>query len=122
MTIVVMRSFTLEPGSFGEFERISKEGIWPYYEARGCKVMGLYENVHGGATNEAVVFTAYDSLAHWESTQLDVAPPPECSDEVRRLAGVATESAQLRGELTTAANSRILRLATDWVHLRVHSG
>src|SRR5690606_37045239 len=83
--IVVQRSFTITPGSLPEFERLSREEIWPYMEARGCKVLGLFTNLHGGPSNEVILHTAYDSMAHWESTR-PRNPPPDLSPEVAELA------------------------------------
>jgi len=122
VAIVVLRSFIIERGSFEEFERLSREGIWPYMEARGCKVLGLYQNLHGGPSDEAVLFTAYDSLAHWEATRLNVPPPAATGEEVHRLARVAQEAGRARAKLTRSSSSRVLKLATNWVNLRVHPG
>ena len=67
-------------GTAVEFERLSREGVWPYMEARGCKILGLFMNLHGGPSNEIVLLTAYDSMAHWEATR-DEAPLPNTSDD-----------------------------------------
>lgn len=121
MAIVVQRSFTIERGTFAEFERLSREGIWPYMEARGCKILGLFTNVHGGASDEVILLTAYDSLAHWEATRLDV-PPPGGDPKLQELARLAAESGRERNRLTKVSSTRVLRLATAWVDLGVHPG
>jgi hypothetical protein len=41
MTFVVERSFTIERGTVREFERLSREGIWPYMEARAARSSGF---------------------------------------------------------------------------------
>ncbi|MCK6563533.1 MAG: NIPSNAP family protein [Dehalococcoidia bacterium] len=115
MTIVVQRSFAIERGTFPEFERLSREGIWPYMEARGCKILGLFQNLHGGPSDEVVLLTAYDSLAHWESTRLTVAPPASSSPEIVELARIAAAAGQERNRLTRVSSTRVLRLATPWV-------
>jgi len=122
VAIVVMRSFIIDRGNFTEFERLSREGIWPYFEARGCKILGLYTNLHGGSSDEVVLLTAYDSLAHWEGTRLGVPPPAATGEEVHRLAKVAEEAGRERAKLVRSTSSRVLRLATDFVNLRVHPG
>ncbi len=122
MTIVVQRSFTIERGSFAEFERLSREGIWPYMEARGCKILGLFQNVHGGPSDEVVLLTAYDSLAHWESTRLDKAPPPGSSPETVDLARKAADAGRERNRLTKLSSTRVLRLSTPWIDYGVHAG
>lgn len=121
MAIVVQRSFTIERGSFKEFERLSREGIWPYMEARGCKILGLFTNLHGGPSDEVILLTAYDSLAHWEATRLDVAPPGS-SPELVALAQQAAEAGRERNKLTRVSSTRVLRLATEWVDLGVRPG
>ncbi len=121
MTIVVQRSFTIERGSFPEFERLSREAIWPYFEARGCKILGLFQNVHGGPSDEVILLTAYDSLAHWESTRANVAPPPGSSPEVVELAKKAAEAVAERNRLTKVTSTRVLRLATPWVDYGVRA-
>ena len=122
MAIVVQRSFTIERGTFIEFERLAREGIWPYMEARGCKILGLFTNLHGGPSDEAILLTAYDSLAHWEATRLDAAPPPGSTPELIDLARKAAEASRARNQLTKVSSTRVLRLATNWVDLGVRPG
>jgi hypothetical protein len=121
MAIVVQRSFIIERGSFAEFERLSREGIWPYMEARGCRIVGLFTNVHGGPNDEVILLTAYDSLAHWEATRLDVAPPTD-DPQLKALQQKAVEAGRERNKLTRVSSTRVLRLATDWVDLGVRAG
>lgn len=115
MTIVVLRSFTIGKGTFTEFERLSREEVWPYMEARGCKILGLFQNLHGGPSDEVLTLTAYDSLAHWESTRLNVPPPAGSSPEVVELARKATEAGQERNKFTRVSSTRVMRLVTPWV-------
>ena len=122
MTIVVQRSFTIERGTYSEFERLSREDIWPYIEARGCKILGLFQNVHGGPSDEVILLTAYDSLAHWESTRLDFAPPAGSSPELIELAKRAATAVRERHKLTRVSSTRVLRLATPWIDYGVRSG
>ncbi len=122
MAVVVQRSFTITRGSLGEFERLSKEAIWPYMEARGCRILGLFTNIHGGPSDEVVLLTAYDSMAHWESTRLDLAPPEGSSDELIELARKAREAGRERNRLTTVSSTRVLRPVTDWVEFGVRAG
>jgi hypothetical protein len=122
MAIVVQRSFTIERGTYNEFERLSREHIWPYMEARGCKILGLFTNMHGGSSDEVILLTAYDSMAHWEATRMEVPPPVGASDHVRALHGPAAQAARDRGKLTVRTHTRVLRLATNWVDLGVHAG
>jgi hypothetical protein len=122
MAFVVERSFTIERGSVREFERLSREGIWPYMEARGCKILGLFTIAHGGPSDEVVLLTAYESMAHWEATRLDLAPPEGSSAEVRELARKAAEAGRERNKLTRVSSTRVLRQVTEWVDYGVRAG
>jgi hypothetical protein len=122
MAYVVERSFTIERGTFREFERLSREGVWPYMEARGCKILGLFTIAHGGPSDEVILLTAYDSLAHWEATRDDVAPGPGASDAARQLYPACREALAERRKLTRVSSTRVLRLVTDWVDLGVSPG
>jgi hypothetical protein len=122
MAIVVQRSFTIAPGSFAEFERLSREGVWPYMEARGCKILGLFTNLHGGPSNEVILNTAYASMAHWEATRDDAPLPADASDDVRRLYEPYREALRERRKLTLVSSTRVFRLATPWVDYGVKPG
>ena len=122
MAFVVERSFTIERGTAREFERLSREGIWPYMEARGCKILGLFTIAHGGPSDEVVLLTAYESMAHWEATRLDLAPPEGSSEEVRELARKAAEAGRERNKLTRVSSTRVLRQITEWVNYGVRAG
>lgn len=122
MSIVVQRSFTIERGTFAEFERLSRETVWPYMEARGCKIVGFFTNLHGGPSNEVVLNTAYASMAHWEATR-DEAPLPEgASEALRALHATYLEGLRKRRELTVVSSTRVFRLATPWVDYGVREG
>ena len=122
MAIVVQRSFTIERGTYAEFERLSREGVWPYMEARGCKILGLFTNLHGGPSNEVVLLTAYASMAHWESTRDDVLPPPAAGAELLALYEPCRAALRARRALTLVSSTRVLSLATEWVDLGVREG
>jgi hypothetical protein len=122
MTIVVQRSFTIERGGIPEFERLSRESVWPYFEARGCKILGLFTNVYGGPSDELILLTAYESLAHWEATRAGVPPPAGSSPELLKMAARATEALRQRAKLTRVSTARVLRMATDWVVVPVRNG
>ena len=122
MVFVVERSFTIERGSLREFERLSREGIWPYMEARGCKILGLFSIAHGGPSDEVVLLTAYDSMAHWEATRLDLPAPEGASAELRELAEKARDAGRERQKLTKVTSTRVLRPVTGWVDYGVRAG
>lgn len=115
MTVVVQRSFIIERGSFPEFERLSREAIWPYFEARGCKIVGFFTNMHGGPTNEIILNTAYASMAHWESTRDDAGLPEGADEALKRLYEACSVALKARARLTQVSSSRVFRLATPFV-------
>jgi len=122
MPIVIERSFTIERGALREFERLSREGIWPYMEARGCKILGLFTIAHGGPSDEVILLTAYDSFAHWEATRLDLEPPAGSSSDVVELARKAQEASRERNKLTRVSSTRALRSITEWMDYGVRPG
>ena len=122
MTVMVQRSFIIERGGLREFERLSREGIWPYFEARGCKVIGFFTNLHGGPTNEVVTNTVYASMAHWEATRDDAPLPHDASEEARALYPGYQAAARARRDLIQVSSSRVFRLATEWVDYGVTEG
>jgi hypothetical protein len=122
MAIVVERSFTIERGSAREFERLSREGVWPYMEARGCKILGLFTIMHGGPSNEVILLTAYDSMAHWEATRDDAPLPADAPDTVRDLHAPYVAALSARRKLTVVTSTRVLRPLTDHIAYPVHAG
>lgn len=122
MAIVVERSFTIERGKAEELERLSRAAVWPYMEARGRKILGLFANVHGGPSDELTLLTAYDSLAHWEATRQDVPPPADSPQELIDLYERNAVALRERARLTKVSQTRVLRLITDWVDLGARPG
>jgi len=121
MPIVVERTFVVPPRDVERFEELSRLHIWPYMEARGCKILGLFTIVHGGPNDELVLLTAYDSLAHWEATRLN-RPPEEGGAQLRELWERAAEAARERAQLTVRTHTRVLGPVTDWVDYGVRPG
>jgi hypothetical protein len=115
MTVVVQRSFIITRGSFTEFERLSRETIWPYMEARGCKIVGFFQNMHGGPSNEVILNTAYASMAHWEATRDDSPLPADANEALRGLHARYLDGLRRRRDLTEVSSTRVFRLATKWV-------
>ncbi|MEP7214773.1 MAG: NIPSNAP family protein [Anaerolineaceae bacterium] len=122
MTVVVQRSFIIRRGSFKEFEQLSREGTWPYMEARGCKIVGFFTNMHGGASNEVILNTAYASMAHWESTRDDAPVPQDADDATHALHAAYLDALRARRALTEVSSSRVFKLATEWVDYGVTEG
>src|SRR5262249_56011496 len=41
--IVTLRYFRIKKGSFDEFLKVSVEGVWPYFEKIGSRVIGMWK-------------------------------------------------------------------------------
>ena len=80
--VVTLRWFKIKDGSFDEFLRASIDGVWPYYEKLGARVIGMWRvtgregppaNSDGDdgqpAFDEVYLATRYASVAHWEATR-----------------------------------------------------
>ncbi len=116
MAVVVQRSFTVTLGAIAEFERLSRELIWPYMEARGCKIVGLFTNLHGGPSDEIVLNTAYASMAHWESTRDDAPLPENATAKAKALHVAYLEGLRERRKLTVVSSTRVFRVITAHVN------
>ena len=78
--IVTFRHFRIEKGRFDEFHTASEEGVWPYFEKLGSRVVGMWKRIHPVVDGEAVsdenaeyddvyLMTRYASVAHWRATR-----------------------------------------------------
>ncbi len=74
--LVVMRRFWIRPGSFDEFERLSREEIWPAIEAAGARVLGMFRAEEPHPHDEVddpcemvILLTQYTDREHWRATR-----------------------------------------------------
>lgn len=78
--IVTLRYFRIQKGTFDQFLKASIEGVWPYFEKIGSRVIGMWqvvtpEGVEGFPTpqpkdyDEVYLATRYASAAHWAATR-----------------------------------------------------
>jgi hypothetical protein len=75
--IATLRYFKIKKGTFPEFLKASQEGVWPYFEKIGSRVVGMWKVIHppieGGAEgadyDEVYLMTRYASVAHWEASR-----------------------------------------------------
>ncbi len=78
--IVTFRHFQIEKGRFDEFYEASEQGVWPYFEKLGSRVVGMWKRIHPVVDGEAVsddsaeyddvyLMTRYASVAHWRATR-----------------------------------------------------
>ena len=74
--LVVMRRFWIQKDSFDEFERLSREEIWPAIEAAGARILGMFRAEEPHPNDEVtepcdmvVLLTQYIDKDHWLATR-----------------------------------------------------
>lgn len=75
--IVTMRSWKIQKGRFDDFYKASVEGVWPFFEKIGARIIGQWKVIHPPADtreespdyDEVILMTRYASYAHWEATR-----------------------------------------------------
>lgn len=75
--IVTKRLFKIKKGAFPEVLKISQEGIWPFIEKIGGRVIGMWlvvypEEIENGNVrdyDEVILMTQYASYDHWKATR-----------------------------------------------------
>jgi len=102
------RWFWLQPQDWPEFQNLSEEGIWPYFESDGCAIIGLWRSSEPGPLAAALLITRHPSVAHWERTRLQSTEPPPGADE--RLYRQAQTAGRRRAEITERSIVRLTRL------------
>jgi hypothetical protein len=75
---VTLRYFRIKKGTFDQFHRASVEGVWPYFEKIGSRVIGMWqvitpEGIDGPQASkeydEVYLSTRYASVEHWKATR-----------------------------------------------------
>jgi hypothetical protein len=103
------RWFWLKPDQWDEFARLSQEGVWPYFESDGCRIVGLWRSEDEHPLCGALLITRYPTVAHWERTRLQAAdPPPGADAELYRR---AQEAGRRRAAITERSIVRLTRIA-----------
>ena len=77
--IVTLRYFRIKKGSFDEFLKDSIEGVWPYFEKLGSRVIGMWKviapaGVEGAPPenkdyDEVYLSTRYAGVDHWKASR-----------------------------------------------------
>jgi hypothetical protein len=78
--IATLRYFKIKKGSFDEFLSVSVDGVWPYFEKLGSRVIGMWkvitpEGIAGAPAaeskdyDEVYLSTRYASLDHWKASR-----------------------------------------------------
>ena len=110
MTILVQRKFFVEARDRAEFERQSREGLWPAFLEFGAPMLAFGAWSLGGGPDDGVVtHTAYEDFAHWEATRRGERPGSLYSDPfVRPLVEPYVGVFADRGALVRTTESRVL--------------
>ncbi len=75
--IVTQRYFKIKKGQFPEFLKLSQEGVWPYFEKIGSRVIGMWQIIYPDFIDakdstdydEVILMTQYASIEHWQATR-----------------------------------------------------
>ena len=77
--VVTLRYFRIKKGMFDQFLRASVEGVWPYFEKIGVRVIGMWQVIDAEGTgsgpqakkefDEVYLSTRYASVDHWKATR-----------------------------------------------------
>ena len=110
--IVTKRYWKIKKGSFPEFYQASEQGVWPFFEKIGARVIGMWLVVHpeqGGTEgsddyDEVYLMTRYASAAHWKATRQMAAMGGNGPDWVK-----AREALDLRRSLTLETSLEFLQ-------------
>jgi len=74
--ITTLRYWRIRKGGFPQFLEASEQGVWPFFEKIGARILGMWLVVPPPGANEAsaeydevYLATRYASIAHWEATR-----------------------------------------------------
>lgn len=79
--VVALRYWKIEKGGFPEFLKASEEGVWPFFEKIGSRIVGMWkvadvqvpgkepEDEGDKDYDEVYLMTRYRSLEHWQATR-----------------------------------------------------
>ncbi|MDB5274006.1 MAG: hypothetical protein JWO58_2373 [Chitinophagaceae bacterium] len=76
--IVTLRYSKIKKGTFPQWLKVSQEGVWPYFEKLGARIIGAWlvvpvTEVNGDVASaeydEIYLVTRYANLEHWKATR-----------------------------------------------------
>lgn len=67
--ILVQREFTVPREHRAEFERQSREGLWPAFLRYGAQMVAFGSWGFGGSSEPLVTHTVYEDFDHWQATR-----------------------------------------------------
>lgn len=112
--IVTIRYWKIKKGSFPEFLKSSQEGVWPFFEKIGARILGMWQVIPAPGEkeaspdyDEAYLTTRYASVEHWAATRDAAAMGGNGPDYAALQAGLA-----VRQSLTIETKVTFLKGAT----------
>jgi hypothetical protein len=80
--IVTLRHWKIQKGGFERFFEASRDGVWPYFEKIGARVIGQWkviyppppacERIESPDYDEVLMMARYAGYAHWQATRQPV--------------------------------------------------
>jgi hypothetical protein len=67
--ILVQREFTVPRADRADFERQSREGLWPTFLHFGAQMVAFGSWAFGDNSDPLVTHTVYEDMEHWEATR-----------------------------------------------------
>lgn len=74
--ITTIRYWKIRKGTFPQFLKASQDGIWPYFEKIGARIVGMWKVIPAPGERDAspdydevYLTTRYASLDHWAATR-----------------------------------------------------
>ncbi len=120
MTILVQREFRVARPDRAEFERQSREGLWPAFLELGARMVAYGRWEFGADDGVVVTHTAYQDFRHWDATRRDgpngagaFFSDPTYAPLVRPY----VDQFRDRDNLITGSHARILEVDEDVSHL-----
>lgn len=74
--VVTIRYWKIKKGTFPQFLKASQDGVWPFFEKIGARIVGMWQVIPSPEGKEAskdydevYLTTRYASMAHWSATR-----------------------------------------------------
>jgi hypothetical protein len=94
--ITTIRYWKIKKGTFPQFLKASQDGVWPYFEKIGARIVGMWKVIPAPGESEAspdydevYLTTRYASLEHWAATRDAAAMGGDGPDYAALQAGLA---------------------------------
>lgn len=110
--ILVQREFHVATKDQAEFERQSREGLWPTFQLFGAQMVGFGRWGFGGQGGVVVTNTAYADFEHWLATRAPVGDfykDAEMLEEAKDLLPIFAH----RSDLITKTEAHLFEIIDD---------